>query len=95
MADFNVTASNYTGDELAAANDRLAMVNADRAAQEPPLTPFANALEMFEWYCEKTLESIVQRYQEKLLENDEAVTRWRLSTPAQRSAALSAMAPLP
>jgi len=93
--DVTITFANATAAETRAAQWALAKVNEARAAQTPPLAPYANLKAFLEANLKEQLASWVKAEAEANVTEAQIKRRWDLATDAQRAAALAALPPLP
>jgi len=95
MADVSITFSNTTPVETRAAAWALAQANAARAAQNPPLAPFATVKLFLEANLQDRLLSWIKAEAEANVTTANIKQRWDLATDAQRAAALAQLPPAP
>lgn len=93
--DITITFANGTAAETRAAQWALARVNEARAAQTPPLAPYANLRQFLEANLREQLASWVKAEAEANVTDAQIKRRWDLATDAQRAAALAQLPPLP
>lgn len=93
MADISIVVNSISTQETRAAQHALVVVNARR--EEQGKQPFANSKAYLEWYINnRLLPAWMIREREDTTIQSDIQRRWKLSSDAQRAAAVAALEPL-